>query len=68
MHLTIHARTQAPLLQEWKEDSEGKSPWEGAQVVAIEVLSQLCQQHRDELIGSAAGTFPRVDQSTAVWA
>ena len=32
------------------------------------MLSQICQQHRDELTGSAVGTFPRVDPSTAVWA
>ena len=67
MQLTIPARTQAPLWQEWKAESKGKSPWEGAQVVAFEVLSQICQQYGDELIGSAAGTFPRVDPSTIVW-
>ena len=36
--------------------------------MASEVLSQICQQHGDELTGSAAGTFPRVDPSTAFWA
>ena len=36
--------------------------------MAFEVLSQICQQYGDELIGSAAGTFPRVDPSTVVWA
>ena len=49
-------------------DSEGKTLWEAAQVVAFEVLSQICQQHEDEHTGSAAATFPRVDPSTAVWA
>ena len=49
-------------------DSEGKTPWEGAQVVAFEVLSQICQQHGDDLIGSVADTFPQVDPSTVVWA
>ena len=39
VQLTIPARTQAPLWQEWKAESEGKTPWEGAQVVAFEVLS-----------------------------
>jgi len=37
-------------------------------VVAFEVLSKIYQQHEDELTGNAAGTFPRVDPSTAVWA
>ena len=36
--------------------------------MAFEVLSQICQQHGDELTGSVAGTFPRVDPSTIVWA
>ena len=36
--------------------------------MAFEVLSQICQQHRDDLTGSVAGTFPQVDPSTAVWA
>ena len=39
VQLTIPARTQAPLWQEWKADSEGKTPWEAAQVVDFEVLS-----------------------------
>jgi len=30
-------------------------------------LSQICQQHGDELTSSAAGVFPRVDPSTAIW-
>ena len=68
VQLTIPACTQAPLWQEWKVDFEGKTPWEGAQVVAFEVLSQICQQHGDELTSSIADTFPRVDPSTAVWA
>ena len=68
MQLTIPARTQAPLWQEWKAESKGRTPWEGAQVVAFEVLSKIYQQHGDELTGSVAGTFPRVDPSTIVWA
>ena len=48
-------------------ESEGKTPWEAAQVVAFEVLSQICQQHGDALTGSAAGMFPWVDPSTTIW-
>ena len=36
--------------------------------MAFEVLSQICQQHGDELTDSAASTLPRVDLSTVVWA
>ena len=67
MQLTIPARTQAPFWQEWKVDSEGKTPWEATQVVAFEVLSQIYQQHGDALTGSAAGMFPWVDPSTTIW-
>ena len=48
-------------------ESKGRSPWEGAQVVAFEVLSKICQQHGDVLTGSAVSTFPQVDPSIAVW-
>ena len=48
-------------------ESEGKTPWEAAQVVAFEVLSQICQQHGDALTGSAASMFPWVDPSIAIW-
>ena len=30
VQLTIHAHTQAPLWQEWKADSKGKTFWEDA--------------------------------------
>ena len=66
--LTIPARTQAPFWQEWKAEFEGRTPWEVAQVVAFDVLSQVCQQHGDKLTSSATGTFPWVDPSTIVWA
>ena len=36
--------------------------------MAFEVLSQICEQHGDELTGSATGTFPQVDPTTTVWA
>ena len=67
MQLTIPAHAQAPLWQEWKAESKEKTPWEGAQVVAFEVLSKVCQQHGDELTGSAASTFPQVDPLVIAW-
>ena len=66
VQLTILARNQAPFWQEWRAKPEGRTPWEAFQVVAFEMLSQICQQHGDELIGSAAGTFPWVDPSIVV--
>ena len=58
VRLTIPAHTQAPFWREWKAESEGRTPWEAAQVVAFEVLSQIYQPHGDELTGSATGIFP----------
>ena len=61
--MTIPARAQAPQWQEWRAESKGKSPWEGAHVVAFEILSKICHQHGDELTASAGWTFPQVDPS-----
>ena len=36
------------------------SPWEGAQVAALEVLLEICQDYGDELINGPAGSFFRV--------
>ena len=36
-------------------------------MVAFEVLSKICQQHKDDLTGNAANTFPQVDPTTSVW-
>jgi len=67
VQVTIPARAQAPQWQEWRAESEGKSPWEGAHVAAFEVLSKICQQHGEEHTGSAVGTFPQVDPSITAW-
>jgi hypothetical protein len=48
-------------------ETDGRTPWEGAQVIAFEVLSQIYQQHGAALVNSAAGTFPQVDPATTVW-
>ena len=42
VRLNIPAHTQTPFWQEWKAESEGKTLWEATQVVAFEVLSQIC--------------------------
>ena len=67
VQVSILACTRAPRYQGWKAESEGRTPWEGAQVVAFEILTTLCQQHGDSLTNSAAGSIPQVDQAMAVW-
>jgi len=36
-------------------------------VVALEALSEICQEFGDELVNSQAETFPRVDPSMTAW-
>ena len=41
-------------------ESDGQTPWEGAQVATLEVLLEICQDYGDELVNGLAGSFPRV--------
>ena len=36
-------------------------------MVALEALSEICQEFGDELVNGPAGTFPRVDPSVTAW-
>ena len=36
-------------------------------MVALEALSEICQEFGDELVNGPAGTFPRVDPSVTDW-
>ena len=67
VQVSIPACTWALQYQGWKAKSEGRTPWEDAQVVAFEILSTLCQQHGDSLTNSAAGSIPQVDLALAIW-
>ena len=42
VRVTILARADNPQWQGWSIESDGQSPWEGAQVVALEALSEIC--------------------------
>ena len=48
-------------------EADGQTPWEGAQVVALEVLVDICQEFGDELINGPAESIPRVAPSEAIW-
>ena len=48
-------------------ESDGQTPWEGAQVAAFEVLSEICQEFGDKLVNGPVGSFPRVDTSQTTW-
>ena len=42
VRVTIIARVDNPQCQGWSVESDGQTPWEGAQVAAFEVLSETC--------------------------
>ena len=48
-------------------ESDRQAPWEGAQVVAFEVLSEICQEFGHELVNGPARSFPRMDTSQTAW-
>ena len=68
MRVTIIAREDNPQWQGWSVELDGQTPWEGAQVAAFEVLSEICQEFGDELVNGPVGSFPHVDASQTVWA
>ena len=42
----------------WSVEVDGQTPWEGDQVVALEVLVDICQEFGDELINGPAESIP----------
>ena len=68
MRVTVTAREDNPQWQGWCVESDGQTPWEGAQVATFEVLSEICKEFGDELVNGPVGSFPRVDASQTVWA
>ena len=51
----------------WSVEVDGQTPWEGAQVAALEVLIDIYQEFGDELVNGPAESIPRVAPSEAVW-
>ena len=67
VRVTIPSHADNPQWQGWSIESDGQSPWEGAQVVALEALSEIYQEFGDELVNGPARTFPRVDLWVTAW-
>ena len=65
VQITIPACPNNPQWLGWVVESDGQTPWEGAQVAALEVLLDICQEFGDELVNGPAGTFPRVNPTDA---
>ena len=67
VRVTVATLVDNPQWQGWSIKSDGQTPWEGAQVAAFEVLSEICQEFSDELVDGPVGSFPRVDASQTAW-
>jgi len=67
VRVTVRAHEDNPQWQGWCVESDGQTPWEGAQVAAFEVLSEICQEFGDKLVNGPVGSFPRVDVSQTTW-
>jgi len=67
VRVTVAAHEDNPQWQGWCVESDGQTPWEGAQVAAFEVLSEICQEFGDELVNGPVGSFPCVDVSQTTW-
>ena len=60
VQITVSPCPNNPQWLGWIVESDGQTPWEGAQVAAPEVLLEICQDFGDELVNGPTGTFPRV--------
>ena len=60
VQITVPPCPNNPQWLGWVVESDGQTPWEGAQVAALEVLLEICQDFGDELVNGPAGSLPRV--------
>jgi len=60
VQITVRPCPNNPQSLGWIVESDGQTPWEGAQVAAFEVLLEICQDYGDELVNGPAVSFPRV--------
>ena len=67
VEVVVPPHANRPQWLGWNVEADGQTPWEGAQVAALEVLVDICQEFGDELINGPAKSIPRVAPSEAVW-
>jgi hypothetical protein len=48
-------------------ESDGRSPWEATQFIALDVIMEIAQNFGDELVGGLATSIPCIAPSTAEW-
>jgi hypothetical protein len=62
----IPERARKPSWPHWMFHAEGMTPWEGAQVTALEVLTTICYQKWEEIQATSMRLFPAVALSDPV--
>ena len=67
VEVVVPPHANRPQWLGWNVEADGQTPWEGAQVAALEVLVDICQEFGNELINGPAESIPRVAPSEAVW-
>jgi hypothetical protein len=65
--LMVPPHPERPLWHGWGNDSNGQTPWEGAQVAALVVLMDICQNFGDELLGGPATSIACVAPLAIEW-
>ena len=61
------AKPHKTIVDGWSIETDGQSPWEAAQVAALDVLMDIAQSFGDELGGGPASSIPRVSPTEAEW-
>jgi len=58
VEVVVLPHANRPLWLGWSVEADGQTPWEGAQLAALEVLLDLCQEFGGKLINGLAESIP----------
>jgi hypothetical protein len=56
--LVVPPHPTHPLWCGWCAESDGRSPWEAAQVIALDVIMEIAKNFGDELVGGLTASIP----------
>jgi len=58
VEVVVPPHANRPQWPGWSVEADGQTPWEGAHVVALDVLVDICQEFGDEMINGPAESIP----------
>ena len=67
VEVVVPPHANRPQWLGWNVEADGQTPWEGAQVAALEVLVDISQEFGDKLINGPAESIPRVALFEVEW-